>query len=72
MWVMMWSLKTHNEGVQFCLQQALRASRCADGESDSDENEEDEEDDDDEEDDEEEEQNAAGECCGPLWATGEF
>jgi hypothetical protein len=54
------------------LQQALRASRCADGESDSDENEEDEEDDDDEEDDEEEEQNAAGECCGPLWATGEF
>jgi hypothetical protein len=56
------------KGVQFVLQQALRASRCAAGESDSDENEEEEEDEDDEEEDEEEEQNQPGEWCGSLWA----
>ncbi|XP_023716057.1 uncharacterized protein LOC111869078 isoform X4 [Cryptotermes secundus] len=40
-------------------QQALRASRCGDAESDTDENEDEEDDDDDDEEDEEEEQNQA-------------
>jgi hypothetical protein len=62
----MLSLKTCYKRVQFSLQQALRASRCGDGESDSDENEDEEEDDDDDEEDEEEEQNQAGQCHGSL------
>jgi TATA-binding protein-associated factor Taf7 len=60
----MLSLKACNKMVQFPLQQALRASRCGDGESDSDENDEEEDDDEDDDEDEEEEQNQAGECRG--------
>jgi hypothetical protein len=52
-YVMMLSVKMFNKIVQFVLQQALRASRHGDGETDSDENEE-------------EEQNQAGECSSHI------
>jgi hypothetical protein len=61
---MLFSLEPFNKIEHFFLQQALQASRCGDGETDSDENEEEEEDEDDDEEDEEDEQNQAGEYFG--------